>query len=247
MLVVPIGRSMVQPLARTSSPCLQRSVALSCRRASCAQDDTQVGIQKAVLRRSPLHGLGVFACRLLKKGEVVERSPCLEVARSCLLPAAAPLAAGLSLSRLGSSKAAIAAAMPEIRGQPSGEGPGVNLLDYLFYATAAPSRSTTSRDTAASSPDETLLLPLGCGLAYNHGGLEGSNVDYEVCHGGVGTAFEIVFRATHDVAAGQELLIDYGEDWWRDRGWWPLSAGSSGSAGLAAMRRRLGHQRELSD
>jgi len=72
-------------------------------------------------------------------------------------------------------------------------------------------------------------------------------VDYEVCHGGVGTAFEIVFRATRDVAAGQELLIDYGEDWWRDRGWWPLSVGSSGSAGLAAMRRRLGHQRELSD
>eukprot|EP00928_Gymnodinium_smaydae_P078311 TRINITY_DN6215_c0_g1_i2.p1 TRINITY_DN6215_c0_g1~~TRINITY_DN6215_c0_g1_i2.p1 ORF type:complete len:137 (-),score=32.41 TRINITY_DN6215_c0_g1_i2:20-430(-) len=48
-----------------------------------------------------------------------------------------------------------------------------------------------------------------------------------------------VFRAARALAAGEELLIDYGEQWWRDRGWSPLSPSSAASTSLQALRRRM--------
>lgn len=69
------------------------------------------------------------------------------------------------------------------------------LLDYVFEDT-----------------DDTVVLPLGYGLLYNHaspGNLE--HYDDEVDE-----VFE--YYATRRVEPGEELCLDYGEDWWDTRG-----------------------------
>mmetsp|Transcript_39860 Transcript_39860/g.105714 ORF Transcript_39860/g.105714 Transcript_39860/m.105714 type:complete len:161 (-) Transcript_39860:24-506(-) len=76
----------------------------------------------------------------------------------------------------------------------------VDLRDYFF--------ESTRRDV--------MLMPLGCGMAYNHGGNE-ANAKYDIRK-----QTTIVFRALCSIDSGDEILIDYGEDWWMNRGWLPM-------------------------
>jgi hypothetical protein len=66
-----------------------------------------------------------------------------------------------------------------------------------------------------SAEDESeVILLLGYGMLYNHSAEP--NVEY-VQHG----PREIAFIALRDVKAGEELRIDYGEEWWETRGLTP--------------------------
>jgi hypothetical protein len=72
------------------------------------------------------------------------------------------------------------------------------LLDYVF-----------------EDGEDTVVLPLGYGLLYNHdspGNLE--HYDDEVDE-----VFE--YYAIRRVEQGEELCLDYGEDWWDTRGLTP--------------------------
>lgn len=183
-------------------------------------------VSAVVLGRSSLHGLGAFASRPLERGDVVEVCPCLWVARAALVDSdpSQPSAAVVPLpsDSCGPCAGTTAAA--------SGAQRCVHLLDYLFH----PGKGRGAAAAKGGGDDERpafLLLPLGCGLAYNHGEGRSANVSFEVRP----IVPEIVFRATQAVRAGDELLIDYGAEWWSHRGWQPLQGDS-----LAALRQRLG-------
>mmetsp|Transcript_6261 Transcript_6261/g.15556 ORF Transcript_6261/g.15556 Transcript_6261/m.15556 type:complete len:192 (+) Transcript_6261:131-706(+) len=93
-------------------------------------------------------------------------------------------------------------------------------------------------DVAASSeglryffqaPDgDSLLCVLGFGMLYNHGG-PGANLRYEVrrAPGQGGRAPDagicVAFEAVRDLGAGEELLIDYSDAWWQQKGLTPTS------------------------
>ncbi|CAE7884684.1 PNKP [Symbiodinium microadriaticum] len=109
------------------------------------------------------------------------------------------------------AKPSVAAFQPQATGD-------VELLDYLFAAD----KGERGR----------LLLPLGFGLAYNHG-VEGEcNASYHVKLDVAQP--RLIFRALRDIVFDEEVLIDYGEDWWQDRGWRPLSARSA-----VVLRRKM--------
>ena len=78
---------------------------------------------------------------------------------------------------------------------PGGEVVG-NLSDYVFKS--------------AENEDDVLLL-LGYGSLYNHGAEP--NLDYAQDE-----PRTMTFFATRDIEPGDELTIDYGEDWWQTRG-----------------------------
>ena len=69
------------------------------------------------------------------------------------------------------------------------------LLDYVF-----------------DSPDhaKTVVMPLGYGMLYNHSA--DPNIEYFEADDGA-----IAYVATRAVAAGEELTINYGEQWWDTR------------------------------
>ncbi|CAJ1436858.1 unnamed protein product [Effrenium voratum] len=87
----------------------------------------------------------------------------------------------------------------------------VDLLDYLFEA-----------GKGLADDKDRLLLPLGFGLAYNHG--NDANATYQARIDEMPT---LIFRAARDLLADEEVLIDYGEEWWRNRRWQPLSKDSA--------------------
>ncbi len=70
------------------------------------------------------------------------------------------------------------------------------LSDYVFKSTEG---------------DDEVLLVLGFGMLYNHGAEP--NVDYAQ-----ETPRTMTFYTLRDVAAGEQLVIDYGEEWWDTRG-----------------------------
>jgi len=57
-----------------------------------------------------------------------------------------------------------------------------------------------------------VLLVLGHGMLYNHS----PNPNVEYVEGDEPST--ITFRALRDVRPGEELTIDYGEEWWETRG-----------------------------
>jgi len=77
-------------------------------------------------------------------------------------------------------------------------GPEVvgRLSDYVFKSTEG---------------DDEVLLVLGFGMLYNHGAP--ANVDYAQ-----ETPRTMTFYTLRDVEPGEELTIDYGEEWWQTRG-----------------------------
>jgi SET domain-containing protein len=83
---------------------------------------------------------------------------------------------------------------------PRHEAKGL-LADYVF-------------DSARSR--RSVLLVLGYGMLYNHS--EDPNVEYDQDDAGV-----VTFYAARDVAAGEELTITYGDEWWSGRGLEPVS------------------------
>jgi hypothetical protein len=74
-------------------------------------------------------------------------------------------------------------------------GTGTDIADYLFEASA---RGKS-------------LVALGYGSLYNHS--SDPNVDYHQP-----AADRLCFVALRDVQAGEELTIDYGDEWWSERG-----------------------------
>jgi hypothetical protein len=73
------------------------------------------------------------------------------------------------------------------------------LNDYVFSAT-------TGSD---------VVLVLGHGMLYNHS--HDANLEYVEDEENA-----IAFRTTRTVRPGEELTIDYGEEWWETRGLEPL-------------------------
>lgn len=63
----------------------------------------------------------------------------------------------------------------------------------------------------ASGTDGDVVLVLGHGMLYNHS----PNPNAEYVQDGPST---IAFRALRKVRPGDELTIDYGEEWWATRG-----------------------------
>ncbi|CAE7441678.1 PNKP [Symbiodinium natans] len=116
------------------------------------------------LKKSSLHGTGVFTTRAFVAREVLEVCPCLLVA-----------------------KPSVSAFQPRAADD-------IELLDYLF---------------ADRGGHERLLLPMGFGLAYNHGVDDDCNASYRVK---LDDKPYILFRALRDMAEDEEVLIDYGEE-----------------------------------
>ena len=112
------------------------------------------------VRDSPLHGLGVFACFDVPKGNVIERCFYLVIDDDDLQ----------EVNRLN---------------------------DYLF----------TSPDVKSD-----YLCVLGCGMIYNHG--IPSNAEWQIADDD--NRF-IEFTALSDIQAGDEILHDYGQDYWDSR------------------------------
>eukprot|EP00933_Yihiella_yeosuensis_P026929 TRINITY_DN20896_c0_g1_i1.p1 TRINITY_DN20896_c0_g1~~TRINITY_DN20896_c0_g1_i1.p1 ORF type:complete len:220 (+),score=17.34 TRINITY_DN20896_c0_g1_i1:51-710(+) len=166
---------------------------------------------------SGLHGIGVFATKDFSSGDLVEACPCLWVAKASLQvePSTGSSATGKSSSNEACS------------------GAPIDLLDYLFDPGALAQCSLTEKHLLEERrATGQLLLPLGCGLGYNHGGSGEFNTRYQVRLLS-GTPL-LMFTAIRQIRVGEELLIDYGEDWWSNRGWWPLSNNST-----VVMRRRM--------
>ena len=68
----------------------------------------------------------------------------------------------------------------------------------------------------SSNDDEhTAIMPLGFGMLYNHSA--DANCEY-VEHG----PQQIAYVTKRAVEAGDELTINYGDDWWETRGIDPL-------------------------
>ena len=112
------------------------------------------------VRDSKLHGLGVFACVDLLKGDVIERCFYLVI--------------------------------------DDDDVQEVNRLnDYLF----------TSPDVKSD-----YLCVLGCGMIYNHG--TPSNAEWQIADDD--NRF-VEFTALSDIQAGDEILHDYGQDYWDSR------------------------------
>ena len=70
------------------------------------------------------------------------------------------------------------------------------LLDYVFDS---------------GYDEHAVVMPLGYGMLYNHSAE--ANTEY-VEH----DEDAIAYVAKRDIAAGEELTIDYGRDWWDTRG-----------------------------
>ena len=69
-------------------------------------------------------------------------------------------------------------------------------------------------DYLFTSPDvkSDYLCVLGCGMIYNHG--TPPNAEWQIAEDD--NRF-IEFTALHDIRAGDEILHDYGEDYWNSR------------------------------
>lgn len=62
----------------------------------------------------------------------------------------------------------------------------------------------------SSENEDNVVLPLGYGMLYNHS----YDANCEYIQDGPDV---ITFVARRDIAAGEELTIDYGEEWWSTR------------------------------
>jgi SET domain-containing protein len=115
---------------------------------------------KIIVKESPLHGLGVFACIDFAAGDVIERCPYLVIDDDDLQ----------EINRLN---------------------------DYLF-----------------TSPDDKndYLCVLGCGMIYNHGALP--NAEWQIDDDD--NRF-VCFTAKSVIKTGEEILHDYGSDYWDSR------------------------------
>jgi len=110
---------------------------------------------KIIVKKSRLHGFGVYAGKTIKKGEKIEQCYFL-------------------ISRKGGDK---------------------RLEDYYFDAKGR------------------YALFLGFGSIYNHS--DDPNADYTInVKRKVAT-----FKATRTIRKGEEILISYGERWFKSRGW----------------------------
>ncbi len=83
------------------------------------------------------------------------------------------------------------------------------LNDYVYHLE--------SDESDAKKAVECYSLPLGCGSIYNHA--ENHNIEY--WHDT--TRDLIIFYTITDVSAGEQLFINYGEDWWETRQRMPVS------------------------
>ena len=115
---------------------------------------------KIIVKESPLHGLGVFACIDFAAGDVIERCPYLVIDDDDLQ----------KINRLN---------------------------DYLF-----------------TSPDDKndYLCVLGYGMIYNHGAP--ANAEWQIDDDD--NRF-VCFTAKFAIKTGEEILHDYGSDYWDSR------------------------------
>jgi uncharacterized protein len=75
---------------------------------------------------------------------------------------------------------------------------GGELLNYVFYGSA----------------EDRRLIAMGYGMMFNHSSMP--NVAYYREDGPTGT--ELVIFALRDIAEGEEMYYNYGDDWWSTRG-----------------------------
>ena len=115
---------------------------------------------KIIVKDSPLHGLGVFACIDFAAGDVIERCPYLVIDDDDLQ----------EINRLN---------------------------DYLF--------------TSPGDKNDYLCI-LGCGMIYNHAA--SPNAEWQIDDDD--NRF-VYFTAKSAIKTGEEILHDYGSDYWDSR------------------------------
>ncbi|UWX58423.1 SET domain-containing protein [Chlorobaculum sp. MV4-Y] len=75
---------------------------------------------------------------------------------------------------------------------------GGELLNYVFYGSA----------------EDRRLIAMGYGMMFNHSSTP--NVAYYREDGPTGA--ELIIYALRDIAEGEEMYYNYGDDWWKTRG-----------------------------
>lgn len=113
--------------------------------------------KKLVIKKSPLHGYGVFANQHIKAGEIIEECYALTV---------------------------------------TAEEDAPSLSNYLF---------------STHTSDWRLLL--GFGSIYNHARDFSATISYDETRG------VTIFHASKSIRRGEEIFIDYGEEWFSSRGY----------------------------
>mmetsp|Transcript_16464 Transcript_16464/g.52675 ORF Transcript_16464/g.52675 Transcript_16464/m.52675 type:complete len:470 (-) Transcript_16464:97-1506(-) len=168
---------------------------------------------------SRIHGRGVFAARDFAAGDVVELCPALvvdELARGAFDDFVMTFAEGESAPAGGVARGC----KPGGDGMLEGGGPGSRRPRGPVApeppAPAAAPVSSWRKPRAALDEDDgfTVALALGSGALYNHSAdPTGVNVRWGLSR----RTGLVVFTTTQAVRRGRELLIDYGEGYWRSR------------------------------
>lgn len=115
----------------------------------------QLTRRSIIVKKSPIHGYGVFADEDILSGEVIEESHVIRIQKE-----------------------------------------DISLNNYCYEGKG----------------EGEYLLPFGCGCIYNHARNPNAKFSIDAKHD------LLIFRARENIRKGEEIFIDYGKNWFKDRG-----------------------------